>query len=202
MTAFRFRGEIDVDSLASSCVCRSLAEVRCVPESVDPTGEACWYAVYTLPQNEKSTFRQLRLREIESFLPTYESVRIWKNRQRVKLELPLFPSYLFVHIVRRQKSCVLASPGVLRIVGSSREMIAIPDATIDFLRCDLRGRRVEPFCELVVGQKVRITTGAMEGLEGVLVRKAHNLRFVLTIGLINQHAAVEIDASCLEPVNA
>ena len=124
------------------------------------------------------------LREIESFVPIYESVRVWKNRQRVKLELPLFPSYLFVHIERRQKSRVLASPGVLRIVGNNREMIPIPDATIDFLRSDsCWASRIEPYCELVVGQKVRIKTGAMEGLEGVLVRKNNNLRFVLTIGL-------------------
>ena len=129
-------------------------------------------------------------------------MRLWKNRQRVKLELPLFPSYLFVRIDRRQKSRVLASPGVLRIVGNNREMIPIPDATIDFLRSDLRGRRAEPYCELVVGERVRIKTGAMVGLEGVLIRKSQNLRFVLTVGLINQHAAVEIDASCLEPLHA
>jgi transcription antitermination factor NusG len=202
MAARRFGREIDVAGLATSGVCRSFAAVRGAAESADATAEARWYAVLTVPQNEKSAARQLGLREIESFLPTYESVRVWKNRQRVKLELPLFPSYLFVRIERRQKSRVLASPGVLRIVGNNREMISIPDATIDFLRSDLRGCRVEPYCELVVGQKVRIKTGAMEGLEGVLVRKNHNLRFVLTIGLINQHAAVEIDAACLEPVNS
>lgn len=201
MSTRRLEGETDVEVLALSGVCRSLAAIRGGTESADTRDEALWYAVFTVPQNEKSVARQLGLRGIESFLPIYESVRVWKNRQRVKLELPLFPSYLFVRIVRRQKSRVLATPGVLRIVGSGREMIAIPDSTIDFLRSDLRGRRVEPYREMVVGRKVRIKTGAMEGLEGLLVRKNHNLRFVLTIGLINQHFAVEIDAAYLEQVN-
>lgn len=160
-----------------------------------------WYAVFTLPQNEKSAVRHLGLREIESFLPTYETVRVWKNRQRVHLVLPLFPSYLFVHITSRERAKVLASPGVVRIVGSGREPLAVPDAAIDFLRSDLcEGQKVEPYCELVVGEKVRIKSGPMQGLRGVLVRKSNSLRFVLTVDLINQHAAVEIGAEHLEPI--
>lgn len=163
---------------------------------------ARWYAVFTLPQNEKSASKQLELREIDAFLPTYESLRVWKNRQRVKLELPLFPSYLFVRICRSQRSRVLAAPGVLRIVGNHREPIPVPDTTINFLRSGLFAKSIEPYSELVVGERVRIRSGPMQGLEGVLVRKNNNLRFVLTVDLINRHAAVEIGAENLEPVAA
>ena len=47
--------------------------------------ERSWYAVYTLPQNERSVARYLDINAIESFLPTCESIRRWKNRQRVKI---------------------------------------------------------------------------------------------------------------------
>lgn len=161
-----------------------------------------WYAVFTVPQNEKSAARHLHLRDIESFVPTYQSVRIWRNRQRAQLLLPLFPSYLFVRIRNRERGKVLGTPGVLRIVGNNREAVPIPDATIEFLRSDFCGSKIEPYRELVVGQKVRICSGPMCGLQGVLVRKNNNLRFVLTIDLINQHAAVEIGAENLEPVTA
>jgi hypothetical protein len=67
------------------------------------SGERRWYAVFTAPQSEKSVVRHLSLREIETFLPTYETVRLWKNRQRVKTILPLFPTYLFVHISSRER---------------------------------------------------------------------------------------------------
>jgi transcription antitermination factor NusG len=172
------------------------------PAIADPCSERRWYAVYTLPQNEKSVARQLDLRKIESFLPIYETLRVWKNRQKVRLELPLFPSYLFAHINRRERVKVLGSPGVLHIVGNGRGPVAVSDAEIEFLRSEFCGKRLEPYRELVTGEKVRIKRGAMEGVEGVLVRKNNNLRFVLTVALINQHAAIEVGAEDLEPVVA
>jgi hypothetical protein len=47
---------------------------------------------------------------------------------------------------------------------------------------------------------VRIKDGSMRGVQGVLVEKRNSLRFVLTIELINQCAAVEVSADELELV--
>lgn len=160
--------------------------------------ERRWYAVFTLPQNEKSVVRHLDIRNIESFLPTYETVRIWKNRQRVKTILPLFPTYLFVHIHARERARVLESPGVLQIVGSGKECAAVADGDIQLLRTGLSGRRVEPFHDLVIGERVRVKSGMMQGIQGTLVRRSGIDRFVLTLQLINQHAAVQVDAADLE----
>jgi transcription antitermination factor NusG len=170
------------------------------PAAMDGAAERRWYAVFTLPQNEKSAVRQLALREVESFLPTYETVRVWKNRQRIRTVLPLFPSYLFVHIDSRQRGRVLQSPGVINIVGNSREQVPIPDAEIELLRSGVRGRNMEPYRELVVGKRVRIKSGSMEGVQGVLVRKGNGLRFVLAIEMINQYAAIEVGAEDLEHI--
>jgi transcription antitermination factor NusG len=159
-----------------------------------------WYAVFTLPQNEKAVVRHLAMREVESFLPTYETTKVWKNRQRVRTVLPLFPTYLFVHIDRHQRSRVLESPGVIHIVGNNREQVPVPDAEIDLLRSGIRGRNMEPFRELAVGKKVRIKSGSMEGVQGVLVRRGNGLRFVLAFEMINQYAAIEVDAEDLEEV--
>ena len=159
-----------------------------------------WFAVFTLPQNEKSVARQLALREIEAFLPSYETVKVWKNRQRVRTILPLFPTYLFVHINCRQRTRVLESPGVINIVGNSREHLPVPDSAIELLRCGVQGRNVEPYLEFVVGKKVRIKSGSMEGVEGVVVRKGNSLRFVLAIEMINQYASIEVGAEDLEPI--
>jgi transcription antitermination factor NusG len=161
-----------------------------------------WYAVYTVPQHEKSALKQLDMREIESFLPTYETVRVWKNRQRMKLILPLFPTYLFVHINSRERAKVLQSPGVLQIVGNSRESVSLPDSEVEFLRSDFSRQRIEPYRDLVIGEKVRIKSGVMQGLQGTLVRKSNSLRFVLTLELINQHAAIQVSAEDLEPIVA
>jgi transcription antitermination factor NusG len=162
--------------------------------------ERRWYAVFTAPRSEKSAVKHLDLRRIESFLPIYETVEVWKNRQRKKITHPLFPSYLFVHIDRRERVGVLQSPGVLQIVGTSREPLPLQDSDIDFLRTNCRDRKLEPYCELLVGEKVRIKSGALEGVQGILVRRKNSMRFVLTLQLINQHAAVEVNAEDLEPV--
>jgi transcription antitermination factor NusG len=176
----------------------SVGGIYLEPGAVD--APRCWYAVYTLPQNEKSVSAHLGVREIESYLPTYQTVRRWKNRQQVRLVLPLFPSYLFVRIARRERVRVFGCPGVVRMVGNSSGPIPVPDATIDFLRSDLCSGRAEPYRELVVGERVRIKDGAMRGVEGTLTRKNDKLRFILSVDMIQRCVAVEIDACYLEPV--
>lgn len=162
--------------------------------------ERRWFAVFTVPQNEKSVVRHLGLRQIESFLPAYETVRVWKNRQRVKTILPLFPTYLFVHIGVRERVRVLESPGVIQIVGNGRESLAIDDAEIEVLRASVNARLAEPYLDLVVGERVRVKSGVLQGVEGTLVRRGGGERFVLSFESIHQHAAIQVCAEHLEPV--
>lgn len=166
---------------------QSQKQVALPPSMLSAEYDRKWYAVFTYPQHEKSVAKQLDLREIESFLPTYETIRVWKNRQRMKITLPLFPTYLFVHIHPTQRSKVVQAPGVLQIVGSARESIALPESEIEFLRTGTLGKWIEPFCDLVIGTKVRIKSGVMQGVEGTLVRKGENMRFVLTLELLNSY---------------
>jgi transcription antitermination factor NusG len=177
-------------------------QVALNPATITTEHDRHWYAVYTAPQHEKSALKQLAIRDIESFLPVYETIRVWKNRQRMKLVLPLFPTYLFVHISFRERVKVLQSPGVLQIVGSSRKSVPLPDSEVEFLRSDFCRERIEPFRELVIGEKVRVKNGVMQGIQGTLVRKSNSTRFVLTIESINQHAAIQVNAEDLEAVVA
>ena len=159
-----------------------------------------WYAVYTMPRGERSVAKYLDLFEIDSFLPTCQSTHIWKNRQRAIVIEPLFPSYLFARIRTTERSIVLRAPAALRLVGNCQGPSHISDSEIEFLRSDFCRHRVEPYSDLAIGKKVRIRDGAMRGVQGVLVQKKNNLRFVLTIKMINQCAAVEVTADELEAV--
>jgi transcription antitermination factor NusG len=159
-----------------------------------------WFAVVTTPQHEKAAFRHLDFGGIETFLPTYESSRVWKNRQKVKVELPLFPTYLFVRIDQGERGHVLRTPGVRKLVGNSREPLSVADREIEFLRTNVLEKNAEPYAGLIVGQRARIKSGPMQGVEGWLVRKSGGWRFILTVQLIHQQVAVEVDASTLEPV--
>jgi len=181
---------------------RSLPDITTLqpPSALYPEQIFRWFAVYTMPQSESSLRRMLDIRQVESFMPTYEVQRVWRNRQRVKTQRPLFPSYLFVRINNTQRGLVLSSPGALRIVGNGRTVLPIPDREIEFLRSESVKRTLEPWLDLVIGKKVRIRRGPMEGLEGTLVQQRNGFRFVLNVAMINQHAAVEMDAGELELV--
>jgi transcription antitermination factor NusG len=165
-------------------------------------GDRNWYAVYSIPQNEQSTARHLAVRDIESFVPTYETVRVWKNRQRMSVILPLFPSYLFVKIEPRERVKVIQCPGVLQVVGNGRGPLPLPDSEVEFLRSGLCRQQIEPYRDLVIGERVRIKSGILQGVEGTLVRRSSSMRFVLTLDLINQHAAINVDAEYLETASA
>lgn len=158
-----------------------------------------WFAVYTAPQHEKSVSRHFCQREISHFLPTLERETVWKNRQRVKVLFPLFPGYLFVCMQGRERGRVLSTPGVLRVLGGPDLQNAIPDSTIGFLRSAARFGKLEPYSDVVVGQRVRIKSGALRNVEGVLIRKKGDLRFVISIELINRCAALEVSAEDVEP---
>src|ERR1017187_1332676 len=78
--------------------------------------EPQWYAAYTFANHEKGVVQQLERRSVECFLPLYESVRRWQDR-RVRLQLPLFPGYIFVRLAFRDRLQVLEIPSVVRLVG-------------------------------------------------------------------------------------
>lgn len=159
-----------------------------------------WFSVYTFPRHEKSCVRHLEQRGLHAFLPIYERETVWKSRQRVKVQLPLFPSYLFVQMSTRERSRVLGVPGILRVLGNSHGPQPIPDEVIHLLRAEPFRDRLQPQPEMVIGQKVRIRRGAMQGVEGVLMRKKSSLWFVLSVELINQRAMVQVNPEEIEAV--
>lgn len=164
---------------------------------------AHWFAIYTSPRHEKRVSQYLTLRRIEFYLPLYQVRRKWRNGSTVTLDLPIFPGYLFVRIDRSERVRVLEAPGVLSFVGGTGGKPApLPEAEIDALRSGLPLRNAEPHTLLTVGQKVRIRSGALAGMEGVVVRKKNSLRVVLTMDMIMQSVSVEVDGSELESLDS
>ena len=134
-------------------------------------------------------------------MPLYHSARRWKNGCRVNVDRPLFPSYVFVFVDKPDYVRVLQAPGVISLVGSGREPSPLVTSEIESLRSGLSHRQYEPHCYLLVGDKVRIHSGPLAGLIGVLDRKKkNNLRVVLSLDLIMQSVAVEVGFDEIEPV--
>ena len=168
-----------------------------IGESVMP-----WWALYTRHQHEKTVAEVLRTKGVEVFLPLYSSVRRWKDRNKV-LYLPLFPGYVFVREALGHRLHVMTTPGVHMILSHGDRAAVIPDGEIQAIRQTVEGNyQVEPHPFLKCGERVRVRRGTLSGVEGILVRKKNMFRLVLTVQMLAQAVAVEIDASDVEPVDA
>lgn len=158
-----------------------------------------WYALFVRSNQEKRVAEALRGREVEHFLPCYQSVRQWKDR-RVKLEIPLFPGYVFVHLPLADRSKALTVPNVVSLVGGRNLPSPVSDKEISWIKLGIEQGKAEPYPYLMVGQHVVVTEGIMCGMEGVLVRKRNGTRVVVSLDSIARAFVVEIDAACVKPL--
>jgi transcription antitermination factor NusG len=162
-------------------------------------GTRSWFAIYTASNHEKSVAQRLRAKDVETFLPLYSVTKRWKNRTTVKVELPLFAGYVFARIGLNEKLRVMEVPMVYSIVGTKGNPTALPDCEIESLRAGLNCRQAHPFPYAKVGNRVRIRSGPLAGLEGTVVRIYGALSVVLTIEMIQKSVAVHVEADELEP---
>lgn len=168
------------------------------PSNVRPS--LGWWVVYTRHQHEKSVADMLAAKGLEVYLPVYETIRRWKDRNK-RLVLPLFPSYLFVKEMAGGRLATASTPGVHNILTRGNSLSVIPAEEMNAIQRALaEPSRVEPHPFLQCGERVRVTRGALEGVEGILVRKKNLCRLVILVEMISQAAAVEVEGSDVEPV--
>jgi transcription antitermination factor NusG len=158
-----------------------------------------WFAVYTRHQHERKVASLLAEQDYEIFYPTYSELHRWKDRKK-EVTLPLFPGYVFFRSPLERHAGVLFTPGVHFIVSTGRSPAAIPNDEIAGLRVASDERLpLEPFPFLSKGDRVRVTRGPLEGVEGLLARKKDSLRLVLSVDILGRSAGVEIDAHDVKP---
>lgn len=170
------------------------------PGLIDAITTKKWFAVFTTPRHEKRVEEYFRAREIEGFLPLCPIRRQWKDGSKGTVIIPLFPNYIFVRIGCGERVPVLTIPSVISIVGSRREPVPVPDSYIHFLREGLRLEKIEPHPYLASGARVRIHSGVMAGMEGILLRTKNDLRVVLTLEMIMKSVRVEVEMDDIEPL--
>ncbi|SRR6266705_6531502 len=163
--------------------------------------EQRWYAAYTCANHEKRVAGELGARSVEHFVPLYKSVRRWRDR-RVQLDLPLFPGYVFVRLALRDKLRVLQIPILVHLVSFNGHPAALSNNEMEALRQSLTERLdAQPHPYLNVGRRVRVASGPLTGLEGIIVRKKNQFRFVISLNLIMRSVSVELDDADIVPVN-
>lgn len=174
-------------------------------ENNDPRDErtsspSAWYAIYTRHQHEKAIGSALESKGFEILLPLYTSARRWKDRTKL-LALPLFPCYVFINGGLDRMVDIVTTPGIFSVVSSAGQPIGIPSGEIMAIRRALEsGARVEPHPFLECGERVRVTVGAMTGVEGILLRKKNICRLVLSVEMLGKSVAVEVGSYQVERI--
>ena len=156
-----------------------------------------WYAVYTWARHEKKVSQHFEERGIHHFLPLYSQMNKW-NKRTVLVTLPLFQGYVFVQTPWEARFQALNVPGVVHYVGTAKAPTQIPVEEIEAVRIALNGAaKVTPHPYLAAGNRVRVASGPMTGLTGVIQRSSSGCRIVVSMDMIMRSVAVELDASSL-----
>ena len=170
--------------------------------SVMEASGASWYAVHTRARHEKVVTARLRENGLETFLPLTRQRHRWSDRRKW-VEVPLFSCYVFVRPAStdEERLRVLRTEGVFGILGTRGEGTPVPDQQIEAVRV-LVGQqlpwRAHPF--LKVGQRVKIRGGAMDGIEGILMRQNGDSTLVVSVDVIQRSLAVRIEGYDVEPL--
>ena len=169
-------------------------------ENHSATGPANWYALFTRHQHEKSVALALSNKKYEVYLPLYRSVRRWQDRAK-QIWLPLFPCYVFIREGMDRQLQILTTPGMIHIVGWAGRPAIVPQAQLDAVRQIIESSLiVETHPYLKSGDRVRVKTGPLSGLEGILTRKKGEARLVVSMDMLGRAAAVEIDVLNVERI--
>ena len=173
----------------------------CAPAPPVEPDPGKWFAVQTKPRHEKRAAFDLEEKGFAVFLPLHSTVHRWSDRKR-EVQLPLFPTYLFVRIGedRNERSLVLRASGVRSFVGAGANGVSISYEEIDALQRILAERLpYTDFPFLNIGQNVRICGGSLDGICGILMAINNDRSLVVSIQCIQKSIAIRINGYGVNP---
>jgi len=163
---------------------------------IDTSGEALsWFAVQVRAQHEKRVTERLIGTGYEPFLPLYKCRRAWSDRIK-EFEAPLFPGYVFCRFDPLNRLPILKTPGVIQIVGTKRVPAPLDESEICGIRTMVAsGVPNQPWPFLAVGDRVRVESGPLRGLEGILTAFKGNHRLLISVTLLQRSVSAELDSA-------
>ena len=156
-----------------------------------------WWAIYTKARQEKALARDLLTRGVPFYLPLVAKDYLIRGR-KARSYLPLFTGYLFVYGADEQRIQCLKTNRISQI-------ISVVDQSR--LKHDLRNvnRLIASDAPLTIerrlsrGARVRIKSGPMLGLEGMVLSRRGQRRLLVSVDFLQQGASIEIEDFQVEP---
>jgi transcription antitermination factor NusG len=154
--------------------------------------DGAWCALYVRYKQEFSSARLLAEKGYEVFAPFYSVRRRWSDRWK-NIHLPLFAGYVFCRLKGAGAAPLLLTPGVIRIIGTSKVPSIIPEHEIAAIQSAIKsGYNIQPCDYVEVGSRVRIVGGPLDGVEGLVESRRNQHRLVLSVERIRGSVVVEL----------
>jgi hypothetical protein len=166
------------------------ADLFCAP-AISTECPSEWWVLYTRAHAEKALARHFFRRQIAFFLPLYQKdVRVAGRWRRSYL--PIFPSYIFLYGGAEDRLAALETNLVSHCI-PVRDQDRLWLDLSNLFRAITSGVPLTPEPRLEPGTLVEVTSGAMVGFQGKVLRRGGRLRLVIEVQLLHQAVSVEIE---------
>jgi len=165
-----------------------------------PSSDEKWWALYTLARREKRLMAQLHEAEVGYYGPLIlRKFRSPNGRKRTSY-VPLFPGYVFLWGSEEDRYQALETNCVsrtLRVV-DAEELVRDLRQVQQMIRSK---KPLTPEARLKPGMRVRVRSGSLENLEGVVIRREGKERLLVAVAFLQQGASVSIEDVQLERID-
>lgn len=166
--------------------------------STVPSGEPRWFVCHTKPRCEKKLAALLAAEQVEHYLPLVESVKRYRTQTK-RFSKPLFPGYVFANVAPENKARIYQQDLLARAIPVTHEAAFLKQMeavrTLVASGVDLTLRPL-----IKRGTRVRVTSGPLWGVEGVVDDPANPQGIVVAVDVLQQGLHVRMPMEDLEPL--
>lgn len=158
--------------------------------------ELLWFVAHTKPRREKKLVEHCERQGWAVTLPCYRSVHKYRGKS-VVFQKPLFPGYVFLQLQPTDAPAIRQNDLVANLLDvfdqntfarQLNEILAALESNLEV--------RLAP--NISAGTRVRIRSGPLQGIEGLVESRQGQTTVILRLDFINQAAAVKLDADALD----
>lgn len=168
-------------------------------EDLVDASEARWWAVYTRSRQEKQLMRGLVALEIPFYCPIIpHQYRSPAGRMRVS-HLPMFANYLFIHGDSYHRYRALTTNLISKTIEVKNGLELTHDLR-QIHRLIQLGMPLSVETKLQPGCKVRIKSGPLGGMDGVVLKRQGTDFLLIAVNFLQQGALIKLEDYEVEPV--
>jgi transcription antitermination factor NusG len=157
-----------------------------------------WLVAHTKPRCEKKFAHLLSVERFEHDLPLVRSIRRYRTQTK-RFTKPLFPGYVFVHLLPSLRNRLFQQDLVVRLIAveDQAKFISQLEAIRAVVKCGLELNLTPPLSK---GTRVRIAGGPLHGVEGVVEDPRHPKGVVVAVDVLQQGVLVRVPPENIEIV--